>query len=117
MDLFFECVKPKSAVKTMSVDEAIDFLFCTPMLLAELELYVNEKVIVRIECDSRGAATYKFKTITGPHIVAEAFYRPVRSQLDGRCDFEGPPATPLSHYVPPKDKIRIAVHVLNNVAM
>lgn len=80
------------------------------MMLAVLDLYVDNQVIVRIECDSRGAGVYQFKTLMGPHIVAEAFYRLVRTQLAD--SYEGPPATPLSHYVPSKDKIRV---VINNV--
>jgi hypothetical protein len=110
MDLFFECVKQKPVVETVTLDEAIRTIFCTSMMLAVLDLYVNDKVIVRIECDSRGAGVYQFKTLMGPHIVAEVFYRPVRAQLGDT--FEGPPATPLGHYVPSKDKIRVFINVL-----
>ncbi len=113
MDLFFECVKQKPAVETMTVDEAIDLLCRTPMLLAVLDLHVNEKVMVKIAFDSRGAGVYQFKTITGPHIVAEALYRPMRTKLENCVTFDGPPATPLGHYVPSKDKIRVAINVLN----
>jgi hypothetical protein len=108
MDLFFECVKHKPAIEKITIDKAIDFLCRTPMLLAVLDLYVNEKVMVKIAFDSRGAGVYHFKTITGPHMVAEALYRPMRSRLENRVTFEGPPATPLGH-----DKIRVFIHAVN----
>ena len=113
MDLFFDCVKQKPAVETMTVDEAMDFLCRTPMLLAVLDLYVNDKVMVKIAFDSRGAGVYQFKTIMGPHMVAEALYCPMRTRLENRVAFEGPPATPLGHYVPSKDKIRVSINALN----
>ncbi len=113
MDLFFECVKQKPAVETMSMDEAMDYLCRTSMLLAVLDLYVNDKVMVKIAFDSRGAGVYQFKTIMGPHMVAEALYRPMRKILENNVHFDGPPATPLGHYVPSKDKIRVYIHALN----
>jgi hypothetical protein len=113
MDLFFECVKQKPADETMTMDEAMDFLCRTPMLLAVLDLYVNDNVMVKIAFDSRGAGVYQFKTIMGPHVVAEALYRPMRARLENCVTFDGPPATPLGHYVPSKDKIRVSINALN----
>lgn len=110
MDLFFECVKQKPSVETMSMAEAIQKIFRTSMMLAVLDLYVDNKIVVKIECDSRGAGVYQFKTLSGPNAIAEVFYQPVRAQLGNT--FEGPPATPLSHYVSSKDKIRVFINVL-----
>ena len=109
MDLFFEsCVKRKASESvraptetqpgrgsTMDLEEAIAFLFKTPMLLAVLDLYVDGRVVAKIRCDSRGAATYKFKTLSGSANVAEVLYRPVRTKLTDRCFFEGPSEIPM----------------------
>lgn len=112
MDLFFDCVKPKKVDK-VTIDEAIGQVFSTSSILAVLDLYVHDKVVARIECDARGAAVYKFKTLSGPHVIAETFYRPARAQLENRCTYEGPPESPLSQYVPPKESIRVVVNVLS----
>jgi hypothetical protein len=116
MDLFFDCVKQKPTVETVTMDEAMDFLCRTPMLLAVLDLYVDETVTVKIAFDSRGAGVYQFKTIMGPSLIAEALYRPMRARLQNCVTFDGPPATPMGHYVPSKDKIRVFIHALNKNA-
>jgi hypothetical protein len=98
MDLFFSnCVPKAKEQKTYSVAEALQHIFSTSSLHGDVELVVNGKAFAKINVDARGAATYRFKTVSGIAVVAEVFYAQARRKLVGSsCEFIGPPLSLLS---------------------
>jgi hypothetical protein len=109
MDLFFDCV-PKKENKTYTVGEALKHIFSTPGFFRTMNLSVRGKVLCKVLCDGRGAATYSFKTLSGPFAVAESVYGPARILLDQRCFYEGPPKPlPGSFELPEESRCKIVV--------
>jgi len=91
MDLFFNNCTKKEEERAYTINDALNHVFSTAAFHGVLNMSVRGKVVCKVSCDARGAATYKFKTISGPFAVAEALYEPARVKLANRCLYEGPP--------------------------
>jgi hypothetical protein len=107
MDLFFTTKKKDSPLKEdkhteqreafYSVTDALKHIFSTSMIYGDIELLLNGKTFAKINVDGRGAATYRFKTLSGIAVVAEVFYAQARRELaNGSCSFVGPKFSPAS---------------------
>ncbi len=108
MDLFFDDSVQK---KSYTIEEALKHIFSSYSLYSTLNLSVRGKVVCKVLCDTRAAATFKFETLSGPFAVAEALYSPARAQLkDSGCFYEGPPEPlPGSFELPEESRRKIVV--------
>jgi hypothetical protein len=102
MDLFFDSCVSRSVKKASddafyNVTDALQHIFSTSAFVGDLELILHGKTLARINADARGAATYRFRTVSGIGVVAEIFYAQARRELaKGSCSFVGPPFSPAS---------------------